>query len=215
MVSPLTGPAEEVPQAEPTETNEAPEIQMAKPKRRRRSPSTGWRSLLINRRASIPGFVRHSRKCKICHNHRVVEIEECYINWTSAHWIQEVFRIKSQDSIYRHARAAGLDAVRRQNVRVAVEKLIEEVDHVTVTSATILRAVRALSCLDDKGRWTDPPSTHIVLTAKDSPAQTTMMEAPRRAAADTSAEAANRIEYEKLELDVTHTNQKEDAISNR
>lgn len=226
MVPSVTASAEST---ESTESSESHKIQHL-PKRRRHSPSTGWRSLLIKRRATIPGFSRHSRKCKICHNHRAPEIEECYVNWTSAHWIQDAFRIKSPDAIYRHARAAGLDVVRRHNARFAAEKLVEEVDHVTVTSATVLRAIRALSCLDDKGHWTDPPSTHIILTAKDLPARSTSSTArfhsserePEVSLSNVEPQASsvqppepNRVGYEKLEIDVTCRNEKEDAPSNR
>lgn len=138
---------------------------------KRRAPATGWRAILAERRASIPGFNRHSRKCEICHDADVLEIENAFVNWCSAPYIVRTFNLEYKDTVYCHARALGLDAARRQNVRVAVEKLIEEVDQVKVTSATVLRAIRALSCLDENGRWTDPPSTHIVLTGKDGPQQ--------------------------------------------
>jgi hypothetical protein len=127
------------------------------------------KALIDARCESIPGFERHSRKCQICHNRYVEYIEEWYLNWSSAHWIALTFKLGLEDVVYRHARAARLDILRRQNARMVVEKLMEQVDQVTVTSATILRAARALSCMDDQGRWTDPPSTHIVLTSKDLP----------------------------------------------
>ena len=138
---------------------------------KRRSPAAGWRAILADRRASIPGFNRHSRKCEVCHDADVLEIEHAFVNWYSARYIVETFDLEYLDTVYHHARALGLDVARRQNVRVAVEKLVEEVDRVTVTSATVLRAIRALSCIDANGRWTDPPSTHIVLTGKDMPQQ--------------------------------------------
>jgi hypothetical protein len=175
---------------------------------------------------SDPAFERHSRKCQLCRHPDVDRIEDFFVNWSSASAICKAFKITGVDAVYRHARATGLDVARRQNARFAVEKLIEEVDHVTVTSSTVLRAVRALSRLDDNGHWTDPPSTHIVLTAKDLPAQTTMTEAPRSAVAGASAEAvprraealaeaANRLTYEELEIDVSRTKQEVDPDSNR
>src|SRR6185437_3030244 len=41
---------------------------------------------------------------------------------------------------------------------------------VKVTSSTVIRSIRALSCLDEKGRWTDPPSTHILVRGNDASA---------------------------------------------
>src|SRR5690348_5572386 len=128
------------------------------------------RQLLESRIATIPDFERHSRKCQVCHSRYVEEIEEAYYNWSSAQWIINVFNISYDDAVYRHARAIGLDLRRRRNVVIALEKLIEKVDEVTVTSSTVLRAVRALSCLNSNGRWTDPPTTHVVVTTKSSPA---------------------------------------------
>lgn len=126
------------------------------------------RQLLESRIASIPDFERHSRKCQICHSRWVEEIEEAYYNWSSAQWIINSFNISYDDSVYRHARAIGLDARRRKNVGIALEKLIEKVDEVTVTSSTVLRAVRALSCLDSDGRWTDLPTTHVVVRGTEA-----------------------------------------------
>jgi len=136
------------------------------------------RRLLRSRIASIPDFKRHCRKCQVCHSRYVEEIEEAYFNWSSAQWIISAFHISYDDAVYRHARAIGLDIRRRKNLAVAVEKLIEKVDEVTVTSSTILRAVRALSCLNNDGRWTDLPTTHVIVTTKDLPAQTTNSTAP-------------------------------------
>lgn len=130
---------------------------------------------------SIPGFERHSRKCQVCHSRDVEEIEDWYINWSSAHWIALTFKVGLEDVVYRHARATGLDVLRRRNARMVVEKIMEQVDQVDVTSSTVLRAARALSCMDDQGRWTDPPSTHIVLTSKDLPEQVTTSTAGRAA----------------------------------
>lgn len=121
------------------------------------------------RSESNPSFARHARKCAICRHPEIDSIEDWYINWTSAHWIAIKFQVGLEDVVYRHARAAGLDLARRQNSRTALEKLVERVDQVTVTSSAVIRAVRSLSLVDDNGHWTDPPSTHIVLTGKDLP----------------------------------------------
>lgn len=132
--------------------------------------STAARAKLRTRRNTIPDFDRHSRKCQLCHHPDVDVIEEAFLNWHSARSIASRFRISRIDSIYRHAHAVGLDTLRRQNVRTVVERFIEEADHVKITAASVLRSIRALSCLDSKGRWTDLPSTRVILTSKDLPA---------------------------------------------
>ncbi|MGC1655692.1 MAG: hypothetical protein WA758_02465, partial [Candidatus Acidiferrales bacterium] len=132
-----------------------------------RAARTGSCAKLKLRRETIPGFDRHSRKCQICNHDYMEDIEEAYFNWTSATFIQDEFEISSIDTVYRHARATGLDVLRRENARFAIEKLVEEVDHAVVTGSTIIRAVRALSLIDGKGRWTDPPAKHIIVTGRD------------------------------------------------
>jgi hypothetical protein len=220
-MSPLTNPAET---PESAETNE-------KPKKKRRSPATGCRAILTQRRASIPGFDRHTRKCDICRHKDVLEIEQAYLDWCSARDIVQTFELTYTDTVYRHARALGLDTVRRQNVRFALEKLIEQVDQVSATSSTVLRAIRALSCIDSKGRWTDPPSAHIIFASNDPPAQTPNPSAEpdlpqaesylfyeESAAAKgepSTAASSDRVGYEELEIAVTDTNKREDVISNR
>jgi hypothetical protein len=136
-------------------------------------PSRGLRSAAkakaADRNSSIPDFERHSRKCQICRNPYVDIIETAYLQWNRTDLICRYFRIDDSDTLYRHVRAAGLDVLRRQNVRVVVENFIEHWQGVKITAPTILRSIRALSCLDEKGRWTDPPSTrtHILLRGND------------------------------------------------
>lgn len=118
---------------------------------------------LAERNASISGFERHSRKCRICRSPYVDAIEQIYLQWERVDRICEYFQLGDGDTVYRHARAAGLDVLRRQNSRWVVEQFIEQWRSVKISSATVIRSIRALSCLDDKGRWTDLPKTHIVV----------------------------------------------------
>lgn len=138
-------------------------------------PRPGWavRSILKTRRESIDGFERHSRKCYLCRHPHLEEIENAYLNWHSAYDICRLFQVADPDMLYRHARAARLDAARRGNVRYVVEHFIEQAHNVKITSSTVLRSIRALSCLDDKGRWADLPKTHIVVRGGDQDASAT------------------------------------------
>ncbi len=104
-----------------------------------------------------PFFARHSRKCLICRHPDVDAIEQIYLNWFSARAIADYFRFHDLDVVYRHAAAAGLDVLRRQNVRSVLERFIEEWRHVKITSSAIIRSIRALSCVDERGHWTDLP----------------------------------------------------------
>lgn len=122
---------------------------------------------IAQREESNPGFERHSRKCALCRHPSLDEIERAYLGWNSVYDICRFFQIDDPDAVYRHVRAAALDVARRQNVRTVVENFIEESRHVKITSSTVLRSIRALSCLDDKGRWTDPPRTHILVRGSD------------------------------------------------
>ncbi len=60
-----------------------------------------------------------------------------------------------RSSIYRHAHATGLFALRRRNSRAVLERLVERVDEVSVTDVGILRALREYNRLNDEGQW--PP----------------------------------------------------------
>ncbi len=122
---------------------------------------------VAERNASIPGFERHSRKCQICRSPYVDLIEQVYLQWERVEVICRYFQLADTDTVYRHARAAGLDVLRRQNSRWVIEQFIEQWRSVKISSATVIRSIRALSCLDDKGRWTDLPKTHIFMRRND------------------------------------------------
>lgn len=125
---------------------------------------------LAERNASIPGFERHSRKCQICRSPYVDLIEQVYLQWERVDSIRGYFQLADADTVYRHARAAGLDVLRRQNSRWVIEQFIEQWRSVKISSSTVIRSIRALSCLDEKGRWTDLPKTHVIVRGNDSAA---------------------------------------------
>ena len=124
-----------------------------------------------------PALPRHSRKCQICRHPNRELIEDLYIHWHSANSILDFINSASDDdddpdqnenniawpAIYRHAYALGLDEIRRRNLRFAFELLIEQAGDVTPTSASIIAAARACSCISDDGRWSDPPK-HVIVT---------------------------------------------------
>jgi len=107
---------------------------------------------------------RHRRKCSVCKHPERSAIEEEFLDWRSPQAIGAHYGIH-KNSIYCHAHAMGLFVRRRGNMRSALEILIEQAEHARITGQTIINAVRALSCLQDDGRWVEPP-THVIYSVE-------------------------------------------------
>jgi hypothetical protein len=104
----------------------------------------------------------HSRRCSICNHPEREIIEEAFLHWRRSWDLVREFKLHSRTSLYRHAHALGLFERRARNMRFALSVIIEEVETVSPSADAIIHAIRAYSCLDDSGRWTQPPSRHIV-----------------------------------------------------
>lgn len=109
---------------------------------------------------------RHERKCTICHHTEREAIEEEFVHWRSVSRLAQQYGIEDYRTIYRHARATGLIELRRENIRSALDNIVERSDTTKVSGECILRAIRAYSCIDDMGRWIDPPSRVVFTTAR-------------------------------------------------
>ncbi len=120
--------------------------------------------------AIAPDPNRHSRKCSVCNHPERDAIEEEFLHWRSPHAIGAHYDIHKK-AIYRHAHAMGLFAQRRGNVRAVLEHIIEQAEHAPVTGQTIINAVRALTCLQDDGRWVEPPR-RVIYSIERVPATT-------------------------------------------
>jgi hypothetical protein len=115
---------------------------------------------------------RHSRKCIICHHPERESIEEEFLHWRAPWKLAEDYNLADYRTIYRHARAAGLLLQRRENLHSGLDAFVEAVDDVKFTGDTILRAMRAYSCIDRHGRWTEIPTQVHISTFRDpGPAQ--------------------------------------------
>jgi len=170
-------------------------------------------------RASIPNSERHSRKCQICcHPEREV-IEAAYVDWNKAGWIEKHYGLTGETTLYRHARATGLDIRRRENLRIVVDKVLEHVNYIeTPSPSALLRAVRTCACLNDRGQWVEPPTTHVAVSATQPPVQSANPSAttsPKPARRPSLKTISNRQTYEKLEVAATPSKQKPEVISNR
>jgi hypothetical protein len=111
-------------------------------------------------------LARHVRKCTICHHSEREAIEEEFVHWRSVSRIARQYGIEDYRTIYRHARATGLVELRRENIRSALDNIVERSDTTKVSGDCILRAIRAYSCIDEMGRWIDPPSRVAITTTR-------------------------------------------------
>jgi hypothetical protein len=114
----------------------------------------------VRTREPKPTCDRHGRKCAICAHPYRDEIEELFLHWHRPSEIAADLNLNVR-TIYRHAHATGLYAVRQGNLRSVLDRILEQVNRAKVSGDCILRAVRAYSCLGGDNRWTEPP-THLI-----------------------------------------------------
>jgi hypothetical protein len=138
--------------------------------RKLNSAFTRKASRAISRRKQLEmkaALERHSRKCIICHHPEREAIEEEFLHWRAPWKLAEDYHLADYRTIYRHARAAGLLLQRRENLHSGLDAFVEAVDDVKFTGDTILRAMRAYSCIDRHGRWTEIPTRVSISTFRD------------------------------------------------
>jgi hypothetical protein len=105
---------------------------------------------------------RHERLCSICRHPERDAIEEAFLQWQRACDIFREFKLPSRTTVYRHAHAVGLFEQRARALRFVLENIMEESSACAPSADSIIRAVRAYSCLDDRGRWIEPPRRLII-----------------------------------------------------
>lgn len=105
---------------------------------------------------------KHVRCCCICQHPQREAIEEGFLEWRRAAELRHEFELPNRSCIYRHAHAFGLFDRRAQLLRFGLENIIEESSHCLVTAESVIRAIRAHSCLDENGRWIEPPRRVII-----------------------------------------------------
>jgi hypothetical protein len=120
------------------------------------------------RRVSQPDLARHARKCTICHHKDRPVIDFDYLNWRSTQQIVRVYALPHRVALYRHANATGLTALRKSRLCSVLDTIIEQAETVQVTGSTILRAMRAYSCLTKNGDWVELPRRKILLPSRQS-----------------------------------------------
>lgn len=158
-----------------------PETQTAVTHKPRARPPAGSSTPPRDERAAAADFERHSRKCAICHHVDRESIEEEFLNWHNPSKITAHYELHDYRCVYRHARAAELYALRRENLRAAFEFIIEQAERVKPTADAIIRAVRACTCLIGDGQptlqWVEPARavnisvSHATAMPEPAPAQ--------------------------------------------
>ena len=142
----------------------------AQPSRKKHSlnkPSRINRQRRLQKQLQILLLERHSRRCIICHHPEREAIEEEFVHWRAPWKLSQDYKLADYRTVYRHARAAGLLLQRRERLHSALDAFVESVDDVTFTGDTILRAMRAYSCIDSHGRWTEIPTQVQFSTSSD------------------------------------------------
>jgi len=105
---------------------------------------------------------RHKRNCSVCCHDRCTEIEADFISWRSPAAIAKEYGLADRTRVYRHAHAFNLFAKRQRNVRVALERIIEQAGEVDVTAPAVVAAVQAYSKINAAGQWVER-SEHVNL----------------------------------------------------
>jgi hypothetical protein len=116
---------------------------------------------MIERRSeeSKVSLGRHKRACSICRHAQREEIESDFIGWRSPAVIAEEYGLADRSSVYRHANALELFQKRQQNVRAALERIIEKAGEVDVTASSVVGAVQAYAKINAAGEWIDRSET--------------------------------------------------------
>ena len=133
-----------------------------------KKPSRINRQRRLQKQLQILLLERHSRRCIICHHPEREAIEEEFVHWRAPWKLAQDYKLTDYRTVYRHARAAGLLLQRRERLHSALDAFVESVDDVTFTGDTILRAMRAYSCIDSHGRWTEIPTQVQFSTSTDA-----------------------------------------------
>ena len=141
--------------------------QQSRKKQSLNKPNRINRQRRLQKQLQILILERHSRRCIICHHPEREAIEEEFVHWRAPWKLSQDYNLNDYRTVYRHARAAGLLLQRRERLHSALDAFVESVDDVTFTGDTILRAMRAYSCIDSHGRWTEIPTQIQFSTSTD------------------------------------------------
>ncbi len=167
---------------------------MTLPRRTHMTLETFFRDL--KHRTDRTDTSRHTRKCRVCKHPQRDAIEQDFLRWRNPHDIVDAYGLPHYSAIYRHARALGLTARRNENFRSILDMLVERAAEAKVTGNTVIRAIRAYSCLNDKGHWTDLPTRVIHESVRKSSAKAAATAAAPSPAPEDETEPEDDVAYE-------------------
>lgn len=156
-------PSQPIDVAAPETKDLAPPL---KPNRHHRHPTPDIAAITKRYSTQLPSTEHHSRKCQICHHPDRTSIEEDFLLRCSAGSIVDEYEIPRM-ALYRHAYAFDLFTVRRESLRLGLDRIVERGAETFVTGDMVIRAIKAQACLTDDNRWEDPPKR--VIFSSDPP----------------------------------------------
>lgn len=104
----------------------------------------------------------HEAHCTICQHPDRDAIDQAFLHWERPSAIAHNFNLGNRRTVYRHAHALGLYQLRGIQTRRTLEFIMEQAESVTATADTVIRAVRAYSCVGEDGVWTEPTKRAII-----------------------------------------------------
>ena len=137
---------------------------------------------------------RHARKCTICRHPEREDIEDEFLHWHFPNAIAVSFQLGDERVVYRHARATGLMARRRDNCQAALDRIVEHADALrSVKADSIIRAIRAYSCLTESGRWIERPTQVVFSVVRPAAHTMAASKVPMEALPAPAREIARRL----------------------
>jgi hypothetical protein len=106
-------------------------------------------------RARRRSLAMHSSQCTICRHPRRAEIERDFLDWVGCWTIVREYGLTSRNAIYRHAHAFGLFNRRDRGLKRALGRLIEQIEDVKPTAASIVSAIRLMAKLNARAEYSD------------------------------------------------------------
>jgi len=172
---------------------------------------------------------RHARKCTGCHHEDREDIEADFFHWHDPEEIALDFRLRSARVIYRHARATGLYQRRMHNLRDWAALVASRAENTTPSGATVLKAIRASSLINEMREWLEPPKRVIHYAVVGEPpmvlsalAERSQSDRALPVAPDSSNEQSESNDNEisnrhlgRLESHVTSRKETEEVLSSR
>jgi hypothetical protein len=98
----------------------------------------GFNGRLPKRQPKAPE--RHARRCLVRRHPARATIEAAFLQWRSPRLIALQYKLACANSIYRHAHATGLYALRRFKLLCAAERVAERLDGLDPNADAVIRA---------------------------------------------------------------------------